>query len=211
MRCVPNLVGDLEREVRARSGSFGKHASPESPSSSDAARSPTLRKKSRCWSKLPLNTIIDGSPDSASTVGSPISTPTSGENESNISPSVCSSKPSTWMLSSPRFMPRFIASSDEAWTIIFVTGPLWETDKPKSRDVPRAAGRAGHKPTAWFQISCGAACSSSGSRCRRTDNHTRGGRLVARVGRAEHEYRILSEFSAVEATSPPAQVHGRDE
>lgn len=27
---------------------------------------------------------------------------------------------------------------------------------------------------------------------------------------AEHEYRILSEFSAIEATSPPAQVHGRD-
>ena len=68
VRCVPNLVGDLEREVRARSGSFGKHASPESPSSSDAARSPTLRKKPRCWSKLPLNTIIDGSPDSACTV-----------------------------------------------------------------------------------------------------------------------------------------------
>jgi quercetin dioxygenase-like cupin family protein len=28
---------------------------------------------------------------------------------------------------------------------------------------------------------------------------------------AEHAYRILSEFTAVEATSPPAQVHGRDE
>ena len=28
---------------------------------------------------------------------------------------------------------------------------------------------------------------------------------------AEHAYRILSEFSAVEATSPPAQVHGRDQ
>ena len=27
----------------------------------------------------------------------------------------------------------------------------------------------------------------------------------------EHSYRILSEFSAIEATSPPAQVHGRDE
>ena len=27
---------------------------------------------------------------------------------------------------------------------------------------------------------------------------------------AEHAYRILSEFTAVEATSPPAQVHGRD-
>jgi quercetin dioxygenase-like cupin family protein len=28
---------------------------------------------------------------------------------------------------------------------------------------------------------------------------------------AEHAYRILSEFTAIEATSPPAQVHGRDE
>jgi quercetin dioxygenase-like cupin family protein len=27
----------------------------------------------------------------------------------------------------------------------------------------------------------------------------------------EHSYRIPSEFSAIEATSPPAQVHGRDE
>jgi len=28
---------------------------------------------------------------------------------------------------------------------------------------------------------------------------------------AEHQYRILEAFTAVEATSPPAQVHGRDE
>ena len=28
---------------------------------------------------------------------------------------------------------------------------------------------------------------------------------------AKHAYRILTEFTAVEATSPPAQVHGRDE
>lgn len=28
---------------------------------------------------------------------------------------------------------------------------------------------------------------------------------------AEHRYRILEAFSAVEATSPPAQAHGRDE
>ena len=27
---------------------------------------------------------------------------------------------------------------------------------------------------------------------------------------AEHTYKILESFSAVEATSPPAQVHGRD-
>jgi quercetin dioxygenase-like cupin family protein len=27
---------------------------------------------------------------------------------------------------------------------------------------------------------------------------------------AEHAYRILEEFTAVEATAPPAQVHGRD-
>ncbi|MER7013078.1 cupin domain-containing protein [Saccharopolyspora sp. NPDC000359] len=28
---------------------------------------------------------------------------------------------------------------------------------------------------------------------------------------AEHHYKILEEFTAVEATHPPAQVHGRDE
>lgn len=28
---------------------------------------------------------------------------------------------------------------------------------------------------------------------------------------AEHRYRILESFRAVEATSPPAEVHGRDE
>lgn len=28
---------------------------------------------------------------------------------------------------------------------------------------------------------------------------------------AEHTYRVLETFSAVEATHPPAQVHGRDE
>jgi quercetin dioxygenase-like cupin family protein len=28
---------------------------------------------------------------------------------------------------------------------------------------------------------------------------------------AQHTYRILETFTAVEATSPPAQVHGRDE
>ena len=28
---------------------------------------------------------------------------------------------------------------------------------------------------------------------------------------AEHGYRILESFTAVEATAPPAQVHGRDE
>ena len=28
---------------------------------------------------------------------------------------------------------------------------------------------------------------------------------------AEHRYKILETFSAVEATSPPAEVHGRDE
>ncbi|WGR95905.1 MULTISPECIES: cupin domain-containing protein [unclassified Bradyrhizobium] len=29
--------------------------------------------------------------------------------------------------------------------------------------------------------------------------------------RSEHSYRILEPFTAVEATAPPAQVHGRDE
>jgi quercetin dioxygenase-like cupin family protein len=29
--------------------------------------------------------------------------------------------------------------------------------------------------------------------------------------KAKHSYRILESFTAVEATAPPAQVHGRDE
>lgn len=28
---------------------------------------------------------------------------------------------------------------------------------------------------------------------------------------ADHAYRILEEFTAVEATSPPVEIHGRDE
>jgi uncharacterized cupin superfamily protein len=28
---------------------------------------------------------------------------------------------------------------------------------------------------------------------------------------AQHTYKILETFTAVEATSPPAEVHGRDE
>jgi quercetin dioxygenase-like cupin family protein len=28
---------------------------------------------------------------------------------------------------------------------------------------------------------------------------------------AQHQYRILDSFTAVEATSPPAHAHGRDE
>ena len=28
---------------------------------------------------------------------------------------------------------------------------------------------------------------------------------------SEHSYRILEEFTAVEATTPPAEVHSRDE
>jgi len=28
---------------------------------------------------------------------------------------------------------------------------------------------------------------------------------------AEHSYRILEEFTALEATAPPAHAHGRDE
>jgi len=36
-----------------------------------------------------------------------------------------------------------------------------------------------------------------------------GGSWLVPAG-AEHAYRILSEITAVEATLPPAQVHGRD-
>jgi hypothetical protein len=34
---------------------------------------------------------------------------------------------------------------------------------------------------------------------------------LAGVRGARHRYRIIDELLAVEATSPPAQVHGRDQ
>ena len=52
----------------------------------------------------------------------------------------------------------------------------------------------------------------------RAELHLAGQVVVLEAGKswvvpqgAEHTYKILESFSAVEATSPPAQVHGRDE
>ena len=51
----------------------------------------------------------------------------------------------------------------------------------------------------------------------RAELHLAGQTVVLEAGNswvipqgAEHTYRILESFSAVEATSPPAQVHGRE-
>jgi quercetin dioxygenase-like cupin family protein len=52
----------------------------------------------------------------------------------------------------------------------------------------------------------------------RAELHLAGQKLVLNPGdswvvpaHAEHRYEILEPFTAVEATAPPAQVHGRDE
>ena len=43
----------------------------------------------------------------------------------------------------------------------------------------------------------------------RAELHTEGQVIVPRG--AEHSYKILEAFTAVEATTPPAAVHGRDD
>ena len=52
----------------------------------------------------------------------------------------------------------------------------------------------------------------------RAELHIEGQRILLEPGNswvvpkgASHTYKILESFTAVEATSPPAQVHGRDE
>ena len=52
----------------------------------------------------------------------------------------------------------------------------------------------------------------------RAELHVEGQKLLLNPGDswvvpkgAEHTYKVLEPFTAVEATSPPAQVHGRDE
>jgi quercetin dioxygenase-like cupin family protein len=52
----------------------------------------------------------------------------------------------------------------------------------------------------------------------RAELHVEGQKVILEPGDswlvpsgAEHRYAILEPFTAVEATSPPAQVHGRDE
>lgn len=52
----------------------------------------------------------------------------------------------------------------------------------------------------------------------RAELHIEGQKVILEPGNswvvpkgAEHHYRILEPFTAIEATSPPYQVHGRDE
>ncbi|HYW09411.1 MAG TPA: cupin domain-containing protein [Longimicrobium sp.] len=79
---------------------------------------------------------------------------------------------------------------------------LWENEEPG--EPKEAASRA--YETVGYVISG------------RAEYHTEGQVLLLEAGDswtvpkgASHSYKILESFTAVEATHPPAQVHGRDE
>ena len=78
---------------------------------------------------------------------------------------------------------------------------LWEDEEPGK---PKAATRRDYE-TVGYVISG------------RAELHIEGQMITLEPGDswavpkgAEHTYKILETFTAVEATSPPAQVHGRD-
>lgn len=79
---------------------------------------------------------------------------------------------------------------------------LWENEQP---DEPK-------EPTAREYETVGYVISG------RAELHIEGQVILLETGNswvvpkgASHTYKILEPFTAVEATSPPAQVHGRDE
>ena len=80
---------------------------------------------------------------------------------------------------------------------------LWEKEKPGADD---AGATARDYETVGYVIAG------------RAELHLEGQKLVLNPGDswlvpkgAQHRYKILEAFTAVEATAPPAQVHGRDE
>jgi quercetin dioxygenase-like cupin family protein len=80
---------------------------------------------------------------------------------------------------------------------------LWKDEQPNDGDKP--ASRRDYE-TVGYVISG------------RAELHVEGQKVVLNPGDswvvpagAEHTYKVLESFTAVEATSPPAQVHGRDE
>ncbi|GAA2795676.1 cupin domain-containing protein [Saccharopolyspora taberi] len=79
---------------------------------------------------------------------------------------------------------------------------LWREEPPEA-DKPEAAR---DYETVGYVISGRAELHSEGQ----TVLLERGDSWVIPKG-ARHRYKILSTFTAVEATHPPAQVHGRDE
>jgi len=79
---------------------------------------------------------------------------------------------------------------------------LWENEEPKE---PKPESQREYE-TVGYVISG------------RAELHLEGQMVLLEPGNswvvpagASHTYRILESFTAVEATSPPAQVHGRDE
>lgn len=79
---------------------------------------------------------------------------------------------------------------------------MWENEAPGEADQPHSRDYE----TVGFVISGRAELSISGS----TILLEPGDSWVVPKG-AEHAYRILEAFTAVEATHPPAEMHGRDE
>jgi len=78
---------------------------------------------------------------------------------------------------------------------------LWRNEKPQKKPVTRR-----DYETVGYVLAGEAELAVEGQTVRLEP----GDSWLVPVG-AEHSYRILTEFTAVEATSPPAQVHGRDE
>ena len=81
---------------------------------------------------------------------------------------------------------------------------LWRDEPPTDDDGKEATAR--DYETVGYVISGVAELTSEGQTVRLEP----GDSWMVPAG-AEHAYRILEPFTAVEATAPPAQVHGRDE
>ena len=78
---------------------------------------------------------------------------------------------------------------------------LWRDEEPQAKDAVRR-----DYETVGYVISGRAELTIDGQ----TIKLEPGDSWLVPAG-AEHSYRILEVFTAVEATAPPAQVHGRDE
>ena len=78
---------------------------------------------------------------------------------------------------------------------------LWRDEEPQAKDAVRR-----DYETVGYAISGRAELTIEGQ----TIKLEPGDSWLVPAG-AEHSYRILEVFTAVEATAPPAQVHGRDE
>jgi quercetin dioxygenase-like cupin family protein len=77
---------------------------------------------------------------------------------------------------------------------------LWQDEKPQDKPLTRRAYE-----TVGYVLSGRAELTVEGQ----TVKLAAGDSWLVPAG-AEHTYKILESFTAVEATSPPAQVHGRD-